>query len=73
MTTEVCPRCGKAVIEVKDMGLCGKLLIHHYIDTPVGPAPFACRITTTELKNGVAWTVPQSPLGVTKVPAKRRP
>lgn len=55
MTTQTCPRCGKPVIEVKDMGMSGKLFIHEYISTPLGPAPEGHRVSSAELKNGLRW------------------
>lgn len=57
MEQQTCPRCGKQCIEVKDMGKTGKLFIHEYINTPVGPAPDAHRISVQELAQGLTWTV----------------
>lgn len=56
MTQEVCPRCGQPTITVKDWGKSGKLFVHSETIENGMPVQDACRVSATELVNGLNWT-----------------
>jgi hypothetical protein len=56
MNEQICPRCGKAVVEVKDFGKSGKLFVHVYFEEAGMQHQDAHRVSVAELANGLTWT-----------------